>query len=236
MEKEDLLKKIMGPQYYNELTKERNRMRDMASSSEFKEVTIESFWGAIATVLLYQLFGFIVFQAFLSYISVPIFLFFGGLWIFVFMIADAVTLKKIRKYLDNEFTISPVQSLKQIDDFLKFCVTLVFAVILVLFFLGYYPFPRYDYNIFTLFAYYLFCWVISYGISRLLKQSPSSILISKNRTGLLFGLVVGGVFILVSYFIAKEMFYLHGMIGIGVCILIISSFLLEDQIKTVRKN
>jgi len=229
----NLVKLLKRSKSYKEFIKDMNNYEELINSNEFKEVRVESFWGAIATLVLYQIFGFIAFQAFLSYLKTPLFLVFGSIWIFAFMVADAVTFKKIKNYLGNEFTTSPLNSLKQLDDFIKFCVTIFFAFVLLLFIVGHYPFPFIEFDSATLFAYYIFSWIVSYIISLMLKKTKPSIKITKNRQGLVLGFTVGISFFLISYFTTQEVFYLVGMVGLGFCIMIISSWLLDDQIKTI---
>ncbi len=216
----------------NELKKGVERGDAFVQSSQFREVRVASFWGAVATILLFQIFGFIIFQAFLYYVQVPFLFIFGGIWIFAFMSADAVAFRKIRDFFQNEFTGTPLNSLKQVDDFVKCGVSVFFVGVLVLFAFGYYPFPHYEFTYGVLIGFYVFSWGGSLVISQLLKRSKPSIKISRDRRGLVMGVVIGIVFFSVAYFLAKELFYVFGMIGLGMCILVISSWLLEDQITT----
>jgi len=208
-------------------------MPHIQDPTKYKEVVIESFWGAIATLFLYQLFGYIIFQAFLYYqLHLP-YILFGGIWIFAFLTVDAITINKIRDFLQNTYTQSPLQQLKQIDDLIKAILATLFFIILLLFLAGYYPFPQYPYDLPLLISYFIISWIISYLISRMLQNKKPKIKISSDPKAIPMGLLIGGSFFIITLTIAPGLFYLHGMIGLGIILLVSSSVLLKDQIKII---
>ena len=229
----NIIKMIIGQKAYREYKRE---MAKLEQSGQLKEITVESFWGAVAALFLFQIFGFIIFQAFITYLTsklylmVP-FLLYGLIFMIIFMFADALTMKKIREFFINQGSRAAFQSLRQKDDFLKFCLAIVFFIILILFFLGYYPLPKKEYNLILLIIFFVFSWVVSLVFSRITKRN-SSLKLSNDKKGLVVGLFVGLWFSVLSYIISVELFYVFGMVGIGLIVLISSSWLLEDQIKT----
>lgn len=234
----NILETFLGSKSYKTYKKE---LEKMEKSNQLKEIRVESFWGAVAAFFLYQIFGYIIFQAFLTYFSssyliIPLILY-GMIFMIIFMFANALTMKKIREFFINQGSQTAIQSLHQKDDFIKFCLAIVFFVVLVLFALGYYPIPKKEHNLILLIAFFIFSWMVSIIYSRLTKKD-SSIKVTNDKKGMLAGIFVGLWFLVISYIVSAvsgsyTLFYIFGMVGFGVIVLVSSALLLEDQIKTI---
>ena len=202
-----------------------------------RDIKIESFWGAIANIVLFQVFGFIIFQAFFAYLDKIFMMFWGGLWLIVLLFFQSKMMAEIRQFLSKKSERSATLSLRQIDDWVKFVLTIVFALILVLFSLGYYPFPKADFDLTKLILFYVFSLTASSVFSSLFKSALPKSGKMKYSGSPLGGVFCGLFFVLIGYFIEnftdEELinFYLPGMPGIGIMVICLSILLLEDQIK-----
>jgi len=202
-----------------------------------KDIKIESFWGAIANIALFQIFGFIVFQAFVAYLNNLFMMFWGGIWLIVLLFFQSKMLAEIRQFLSKKSARSATLSLRQLDDWVKFILTIVFILILVSFSLGYYPFPKADFDVIKLVLFYIFSIVTSSVFSSLFKSALPKSGKMKYSGSPLGGFFGGLFFVLFGYFIENFTdeefinFYLPGMPGIGFMVICLSILLLEDQIK-----
>ena len=92
--------------------------------SDYKQIKAESFWGAIASLILFQIFGFLVFQAFVYYLDNPFMLIYGSIWILAFLFFQSKMIAKIRVFLSKQSVKTATLSLRQIDDWIKFTLTI----------------------------------------------------------------------------------------------------------------
>ncbi len=199
-----------------------------------REVVAESFWGAIAAFFLVQVFGFIVYQGFLYHFfsdtaegpALMRFVWAGG-WILVFLMFQSQILGIIGRFLRSDQKKLILPDARNVDDILKFFLALAFAATFVGFNLGHYPFPMTGDNPLS-FGLFLAVswWVSSMGGSPAKSGGPSVAV----GPGMLFGFLVGGVFIVAGVFM-DGLFYFHGMIGWGVCTMLLTGWLLRDQIR-----
>lgn len=203
----------------------------------YKDVVVDSFWGAIACIIFFQIFGYLIFQSFISYLDNMLMLFYGGIWLLVFLYFQSKLMAKIRDYLSKNSIKSATLSLRQLDDWFKFILTITFSAILILFILGYYPFPQKKYNILHLVLFYIFSLIISSIFSMTIQKSIPKTKNLKYRGNLVGGFFAGGFFVLLAYLFDKFKqdsflnFYLIGMIGFGFMTICLTIWLVNDQIK-----
>jgi len=204
----------------------------------YKEIKAESFWGAIASIVLFQIFGFIIFQAFIFYLDSPFMLFYGSIWLLVLLFFQSKMFAKIRVFLSKQTVKSATLSLRQIDDWAKFILTLIFIAVLILFFFDYYPFPIKDYDILHLIAFFVFSWVVCSIFSIKIQEGMPQTKNLKFQGSIGGGIIVGLMFMGLAYvfdrFADFELFfnfYLIGMAGLGIIMICLTIWLLQDQIK-----
>ena len=202
-----------------------------------QEIVVESYWGAIANIVLFQIFSFIIFQAFVAYLDNLFMMFWGGLWLIVLLFFQSKMMAQIRQFLSKKSVRSATLSLRHFDDWVKFVLTIVFILVLFLFFLGYYPFPKADFNFVILILFFVFSITASSVFSSLFNSALPKSGKMKYSGSPLGGFFGGLFFVLIGYFIEyftdEELinFYLPGMPGIGIMVICLSILLLEDQIK-----
>ena len=203
-----------------------------------KEIKAESFWGAIANIFLFQIFGFIIFQAFIFYLDNPLMLFYGSIWLLALLFFQSKVLAKIRSFLSKQSIKSATLSLRQIDDWIKFVLTLFFIIILILFYFGFYPLPKKDWDAFSLIAFFVFSWIVSSIFSIKIQETRPQTKKLKFQGSAGGGIAVGIMFILIAYFFETVSspsdyfnFYLPGMAGLGIVMMCLTVLFLEDQIK-----
>ena len=204
---------------------------------DYREIVVESFWGVIASLVFFQIFGYMVFQSFINYFDNAFMLFYGSIWLLVFLFFQSKMMVKIRNFLSKNSLKSATLSLRQKDDWFKFILTFIFAAILVLFLLGYYPFPKSEYDILKLIAFYIFSLVVTSIFSVKLQEIKPETKNLKYQGSPLGGVFCGIFFVLLGYFFDKYAnvnnfnFYIAGMPGMGVIMMCMTIWLFEDQIK-----
>lgn len=225
-------------------------------SADLGEITVESFWGAIASFILLQIFGYFIFQTFLVSIDfVNSFTFFGesgfiifilGIgFLFMFMFFQSISFYKIRVFLSKNGFNSPFNFLTELDELIKFILAICFTIILIIIMIGYYPLPKKDSDFLILISFYIFSWFVSYLVSKFRKQK-ASFLIAKgfNRyAGIIAGLfffILGLASQNLAFFKKDEVFsqfaYFLGVVGLGIVIALVCSLLMENQIKYLSKE
>ncbi len=203
----------------------------------YKEIVVESFWGSIASLVFFQIFGYIVFQSFISYLDNLFMLFYGSIWLLTFLFFQSKVMVKIRFFLSKKSLKSTTFSLRQKDDWFKFILTIIFLIVWILFLVGYYPFPRSEYDIFKLIAFYIFSLVISSLFSTKIQKVMPETKNLKYHGSLLGGILAGLFFVILGYFFDKYAditffnFYIPGMAGMGFVMMCLTIWLLQDQIK-----
>jgi len=209
----------------------------MQQGYTYKEVKAESFWGAIACLVLFQIFGYIILQAFVFYLDNIFMLLYGSIWLLVLLFFQSKCISLIKTFLSKKNAREATLSLRQIDDWAKFILTKIFIVILIFFFLGFYPFPQKEYDIYCLVAFFIFSWIISSIFSMKIQEAMPQVRSLKFEGSLGGGIVVGVMFILIGYFMdyvntdGTFFFYLAGMAGLGIIMICTAIWLLQDQIK-----
>ncbi|MBN2067697.1 MAG: hypothetical protein JW744_04475 [Candidatus Diapherotrites archaeon] len=187
----------------------------------------------------------------------------GGAWILVFLAFQTVAMKKIESFVSKNSLIEGLKSFvpskkHRLDDFLKFLLAIAFAAIALAFLLGYYPFPGAEAPFYALPIFFVISWVVSLTASVKTKKPKTLVLrggggetalisfpdsfkarqpktlvaTGKDRAR---GFLMGAVFFTVG-FIFKDIFYFHGLIGLGVCTMMATAWLLEDQKKPIPKK
>lgn len=212
------------------------------------QVKVESLWGAIAGLFLLQIFGYVIFQAFLASIegfySESVFpniiqLILGLGFIVGFLFFQSVSFSKIKNYIVSS-TKKPFELLKEKDELIKFLLAICFVILLTLIYLGYYPLPKKEVDTIILVIFYLFSWVTSFLLAALRKRNaPFRIAKGSNRIwGMVFGLmffviaiIVQNISIPLNDVIFKQFTWFLGILGLGIVIMLGCSILMEDQIK-----
>jgi hypothetical protein len=203
----------------------------------YEEIKVESFWGAIASIIFFQIFGYLIFQSFISYLDNLFMIFYGSIWLLVFLFFQYKMMSKIRGFLSKKSAKTATLSLRQKDDWTKFILTLIFIVILILFIFGFYPFPQKEYDIFHLVMFYIFSLGVSSIFSIIIQKRIPQTKELKYQGSLGGGIVVGIMFLLLAYFFdiygtfSFFNFYFIGMVGFGVIMICLTIWLLQDQIK-----
>jgi len=219
--------------FHSTYSKHSSLMKTRVQHASFQEIKIESFWGCVASFLLFQLFGYVIYQSFLHHLDpttmlpLPI----GFIWILVFMLGEAGTMYHIRKFFMQQGSHNAIHSLHTTDDVVKMLLSILFAIFLVLIYLGYYPLPKKDIDIIGLMFFYGISWIVSYIASFSIDKFGSKLKQNKAPGAIIGGILVGSIFIVFSLIFNPVLFYLFGLMGLGVIVLLSSSLLLEDQIK-----
>ena len=203
----------------------------------YQEIKTESFWGAIAAIVFFQIVGYMIFQSFISYLEQPFMFVWGCIWLLVFMFFQSKMMREIRQFLSRKSPRSATLSLRQIDDWIKFFLTIIFSVILLLFILGYYPFPKTDYDIFKLALFFIFSLFVSSIFSAQYQKTVPETK-SMKFSGSPLGGVFGGLFFVIFGYLIENYaddptfnFYILGMPGMGFIMMCLTILLVEDQIK-----
>ncbi len=198
-------------------------------TDDLRPIHVESFWGAIAAFFLHQIFGFVIFQGIVYQLFVfPLLLIWSGLWLLLFLIFQSETLRKIRRFFaENQFR-NAFSSLKTPDDLAKFLATVIFAGIWVLFLIGFYPFPTYPLSPWLAGVFVVVSWIVSIWFGKNNPENESRV--NHGIGALVTGLIVGGMFLIAGY-ASGGFFYLIGLVGLGVIVLLLTPLLVSDQIK-----
>lgn len=213
-----------------------------------EEIKVESFWGAISALVLLQVFGYVILQAFLVsveslFIESPfpniLQLILGLAFIFVFLLFQSISFSKIKNYIRSS-TKKPFGLLKEKDELAKFLLTIFFVFLLILIYLGHLPLLKKEENTIAIVIFYLFSWFASYLLSALRKRNtPFMVAKGSNRIGgMIFGLmffiialIVQNISVPFNNDIFKQFTWFLGMLGLGIVIMLGCSILMEDRIK-----
>lgn len=142
-----------------------------------KPITVGSFWGAFAALLLFQIMVHLCYNSFIVLIqSFNICAIAGLLFILIFALIQSNYIRIINNYLSKNKLERIFTLLKEKDELLRFIFAIFFSLILVAFLLGYYPFPTIQGDVFMEFAFYLLMWTVSL-VSIKLNMKPTKILI-----------------------------------------------------------
>jgi hypothetical protein len=202
----------------------------MNSSNELKEIRAESFWGSVAALFLIQVFGYIVYQGFIFHFFKSSFGFFsmiwGGGWLLAFILFQNITFGVIYRYVFSQQKKLVLPGLNNYDDVLKLFLAAIFLFVFIAFIFGYYPFEKAESNHVYEAGFFTFSWSVSF----LMKKSTITNLSVATGGSRLMGFIVGLVFFIIGI-IEGPLFYFPGMIGAGVCTMMLSAWLMEDQIK-----
>jgi len=203
-----------------------------------KEIVVDSFWGAIANIIFFQIAGFFIFQSFIFYLDNLFMMFYGGIWLLVLLYFQSKIMAKIRNYISSKSVKSATLSLRQVYDWIKVTLTIIFVLIFILFIFGFYPFPKKQYDLFSLILFYIFSLGIASMFSIWLERSIPQTKNIKFSGSPIGGIIVGIIFLLIAYFFDKVSgdllmfnFYLLGMPGIGIITICLTILLLRDQVK-----
>lgn len=210
------------------------------------EIIVESFWGAIASFCLLQIFGYMLLRIFIismdmlesdpTMTELAISLF-GIMFLFIFLSFQSISFYKIKQFVSKYNMDIAIQSLSQKDELIKLFLIPLFLVILILLAVGYHPFPKQEIDLIILALFYIFSWAISLLITILIKiKSPFYIAKGTNRiVGILAGLLFFAFGIVGQKFILEEdgkiFAYCLSIAGLGITIILVCSLLMEDQIK-----
>ena len=208
-------------------------------------IKVESFWGALAALALIQAFGYIVFQSFLFILSEPdptcfIPYWWVFIWVLGFIAINNELLSGINNYLSKQNMKTAIDSLKQIDEKIKFIIFILFVFILILFLLGFYPFPKKDAEPLYLLNFYLFSIGIGYFAALKTKKTQAmKVSVIGGKSPALKGVfsIIGIGWIVLSILLIsiglyfQELFYYIGIFGFGSLTILISQTLIYKHVK-----
>jgi len=215
-----------------------------------KKIKVNSIWGAISSFFLLQIFGYVIFETFLQSVNflqselssgfvaiLDFIIAIGFLIMFLFFQSEAFF--KIGQFFLENDSNTIFNNLKKGDELIKFCLTPVFIIMLILIMFGFYPFQRYESNIYYLIIFYVFSWGVSILISKLRKNKTT--IAVYGGVDRIAWILLGLFFFILSIIIPRSSFIkdnadimikfieLLGMLGIGIVISLISSLLMDSK-------
>src|SRR3989344_1716941 len=167
---------------------------------------IQSFYGAIACFILLQLFGFILFNAFTFYIESLFTIFWGFMWVSVWIYYEAKTIYNIKMFMKSEKDFN--LNLKEIS---KLILALIFLILLIIFNFYWYPFPEKEFNFWYLALFYLASWTIAAFFSKEIKHDKITPINYKKFINYI--IIFIGLFFFISWILNPELFYFIGIVG-----------------------
>jgi hypothetical protein len=235
-----------------------NQPSDQSAANEGKSQSwediqtslVDSWWGAVAALMLAQAYSFILLQGLIHFtVLEPVTLIF----LLVIALSQAGLLRVMDKYLKTHdwktafrFIHSPVETL-------KFCAAILATGAYVYLLTGHRPVPRdpalyKDVGIIRNLAFQLFNLAMSFvltGLWKLTSKIGAARLAGADAgaqtggasglTGGIIATVMGILFIVISCH-AKELFYVFGVIGYGMIVLALSAALTRDPSSWVIKK
>ena len=225
---------------------------------------VDSWWGAVAALMLLQSYGFILLQALIHLFShhgkydsgaatafTPVVLPF----LLVFALSQAGGLRVMNRYLQTHDWRVAVRFWRSPVEMLKFFAALLCTGVYLYLLTGGLPFPRdpalyHDVGIFENLSFQLFGLAVSFAVNWLWKLSPkmaamrgasaadpqlAQMEMRNGIIGVLLAIPMGAGFVAVSCY-AKELFYVAGIIGYGVITLALSPALTRSPRSWVLKN
>lgn len=204
------------------------------------EIKVESFWGAISSFVLLQIFGYVIFHTFIVSINpentMGIGIILGLVFILVFMFFQSDAFFKIKSFL--RANNNPKESLSQNDEKIKLFLAVVFGIILLLMILGYNPLFENNVSVHLIIVFYALSWAISWAMAKLRKNKiPVLVASGGNRIA---GIIMGSFFFILGISLKnidagaelipiQNYAYFLGLLGLGIVITLVSTILLEDQ-------
>ena len=208
------------------------------ADSEWGEIRVESFWGAIAMFCLCQIYYFILFEGFVFAAGAPashrklLYVWFGILFL-VSVSAQIEAMIKIENFFsDNPFSLK-VFHLESFEDFIKCLLAVLFGFFFILFCVGFYPFPSKPHQWWHTLLFYLVIWGLTAAAAKNLKGGIRS----TQPLGMMnvipvimgFGFFTAGAFL-------GEVFYFAGTFGMGFALIPIRPLLLCNQTRLWRQS
>jgi len=199
-----------------------------------EEIKVESFWGAIASLIFFQIFGYMIFQSFISYLDNFFMLFYGGVWLLVLLYFQSKMMAKIRGFLSKKSITTATFSIRKVNDWFKFILSIVFIAILILFFFRFYPFPQKEFDMLNLLIFYVFSLIVSSVFAITIQKMIPQTKELKYQGSLAGGFVIGFIFVLLAYFFDAYSssiffnFYIPAMAGFGIMMICLTIWLLKN--------
>lgn len=201
-------------------------IEDELQREHLSEIKVGSYWGAVSSFLVLQVFGFFIYQAFRFY-GLSLSILFPGFFLIFFLYIQAGILRKIHEFLSrNNFPGIATIFSKNIP---KLLFGLIALTTWIFFNVGYYPFPKPANGGFISGLLFQICsWIISWIISN--KNNIKHVYISELRVTSGCRRFVGIVFSLLLFLISlqrPEYFYIFSMIPLGTLFVLLVSWMLE---------
>ena len=192
----------------------------------YQEYKVESFWGAIATLVLLQIFNYFIFQSFLFYLH-HVQIIWGSITVGLSIFFQLEMIGKIKLFLNTPSLGNNPLLLDTYDEQIKCALTIGLAFLLILFLKGFFPLPIEPYGYIALVTFYAFNWGVSYvfaGSSKTSYLSNSG----ANWKGMIIATICLLLFVGTTY--EPRMFYSLGIVLLYLGMVLTSYSLLKKQI------
>jgi hypothetical protein len=202
---------------------------ESSNSDKFGPTIVRSFWGAIASLPVLQVFGFIAFQAFVNSIfKFSLLRLMIDLFSLLFLIAYLTEQTMLFSRIDNYIRHKNLSHNKlKFIDIVKILIGSLFLILWLSFIFGYYPLQEAVPNILHTILFYFISWSISSGLL-FIRQSPNLTItegVAKSKRGLLILILIPFVFLALLF--PPEMMYLFLMIPIFAIYVLLVSWMVE---------
>ena len=221
--------------------------KDMKSADPY---AVLSPWGAVAGFFLVQCFGYVTRQGFRMFVHLgwhgsdslstfdainwadrfllPLW---GLMWIFAFVAFEVDIFWRLSVFWREQSAGHLLHALRRPAEGLKALLALLFAGGFIALGFGHYPFPGLPIPRATLILFWLFGWGVSglfaWGMRQMPVQAPERQEV--HVVGTLMGFVTGAVFFAIARFLQPDLFYFHGMIGLGVMTMVTCQVLFKGS-------
>jgi hypothetical protein len=194
----------------------------MHSDQNMHEVYPLSYWGALASILLFNAVGYFIFQSFVENItsSVIIPLLF---WFFIFFSIERAFFGRIKTFLNDPNRVAKSIVPKTFGEVCKIIITLALLAANIWLALGHFPFERTETTWWAPLLFNIFCLGVSYFLA--LTQVKS--LKTAGGCVRIVGILGCSLFIVVGIFF-ENVRYIAGVIGLETVSFLVVSWLLED--------
>ena len=221
----------------SEKTKDNEEAKPEAKS-EWGEIRVESFWGAIAMFCLCQIYYFILFEGFVFVSGAPathrklLYVWFGILFL-VSVSAQIEAMIKVENYFSGKpFNIKALH-LNSAEDFIKCLLAILFGLFFILFCFGFYPFPSKPHQWWHTLLFYIIIWGLTTAAAKNLRGGIKS----TQPLGMMniLPVIMGFAFFTAGAFL-DEVFYFAGTFGMGFALIPIRPLLLCNQTHLLKRT
>lgn len=155
----------------------------------------------------------------------------GLMWIFAFVAFEVDMFLRLSAFWREQSAGQLLHALRSPAEWLKAFLALLFAGGFIALGFGHYPFPGLPIPKVTLVLFWLFGWGVSglfaWGLRKMPAQAPKRQEV--HVVGTLMGFLTGAVFFAIACFLQPDLFYFHGMIGLGVMTMVACQVLFKGS-------